>query len=223
MPGAISVSTEAAGAQLEHAALGDVEHLLAAAQRVGAGERAVLDGRRRTCGAAPSRAMRRPPSATRDVARARRNVPANTTFFALWLMLMKPPAPARRGPNFETLTLPSASACGEAEHRDVEPAAVVEVELVRLVDDRLRVDRGAEVQAAGRDAADHAGLGGEREQVVRCLSSAATAATPSGMPMPRLTTLFGAQLHRGAPRDHLAHVERRRLEACRPAPASRRR
>ena len=38
------------------------------------------------------------------------------------------------------------------------------------------------------------------------LSSAATAATPSGMPMPRLTTLFGLQLERGAAGDDLALV-----------------
>ena len=50
---------------------------------------------------------------------------------------------------------------GEAEEGEVEPAAVVEVELVRLVDDRLGIDGGAEVQARCRHAADHAGLGGQ--------------------------------------------------------------
>jgi len=33
-------------------------------------------------------------------------VPVNTTFLAFWLMLMKPPAPASRGPNFDRLTEP---------------------------------------------------------------------------------------------------------------------
>ena len=80
-------------------------------------------------------------------------------------MLMKPPAPASRGPNLLTLRLPCAVGLRQAEEGDVEPAAVVEVELVRLVDDRLGVHRGAEVEAAGRDAADDAGLGGQREQV----------------------------------------------------------
>ena len=48
---------------------------------------------------------------------------------------------------------------GEAEEGTIEPAAVVEIELVGLVDDRLRVGGGAEVQAGRRHAADHAGLG----------------------------------------------------------------
>jgi len=38
-------------------------------------------------------------------------VPTKTTSRADWLMLMKPPAPARRLPNLLTLRLPSASAC----------------------------------------------------------------------------------------------------------------
>ncbi|MCY1526246.1 hypothetical protein D9M68_612550 [compost metagenome] len=37
-------------------------------------------------------------------------VPTKTTALAFWLMLMKPPAPARREPKRETLRLPSASA-----------------------------------------------------------------------------------------------------------------
>ena len=53
----------------------------------------------------------------------------------------------------------------EPEERDIEPAAVVEVELVGLVDDRLRVGRRAEVETARRNAADDAGLGGQRQQV----------------------------------------------------------
>src|SRR5438270_1483453 len=47
---------------------------------------------------------------------------------------------------------------GESEESDVEPAAVVEVELVGLVDHRLGVDGSAEVEASRRQAADHAGL-----------------------------------------------------------------
>src|SRR4029453_18447718 len=54
---------------------------------------------------------------------------------------------------------------GHAQAGQVEPAAVVEVELLVLVQQRLRVDRGAEVQPALRHAADHAGLGGERQVI----------------------------------------------------------
>src|SRR5208337_3434569 len=53
----------------------------------------------------------------------------------------------------------------ESEERRVETAAVVEVELIGQVDDRLRVGGRAEVVTAGRDAADDAGLGGQRHQV----------------------------------------------------------
>ena len=65
-------------------------------------------------------------------------VPAKTTSRAVWLMLMKPPAPASRGPNLLTLRLPSRVGLRQAEHGQVEAAAVVEVELARLVDDGLR-------------------------------------------------------------------------------------
>ena len=51
---------------------------------------------------------------------------------------------------------------GEAEEGAVEPAAVVEVELIGLVDDGLGIDGGAEVEAGGGHAADDAGLGRQR-------------------------------------------------------------
>ena len=47
---------------------------------------------------------------------------------------------------------------GEAKEGDIEAAAIVEVELARLVDDRLRIAGGAEIQPAGWNAADDAGL-----------------------------------------------------------------
>jgi hypothetical protein len=46
------------------------------------------------------------------------NVPPKRTRHELWLMLMKPPAPASRGPNRRTLTWPSASTW--ATHADAE-------------------------------------------------------------------------------------------------------
>ena len=107
--------------------------------------------------------MRSRPSAHRDrAAPPAVKVPTKTTALAFWLMLMKPPAPASRGPKRETLRLPCGVDLRQAEEGEVEAAAVVEVELVGLVDDRLRVGRGAEVEPAGRHAADHAGLGGQR-------------------------------------------------------------
>ena len=52
-----------------------------------------------------------------------------------------------------------------AEERLIQPRPVVEVELVRLIDDRLRVGCGAEAQAARREAANRASLNRERDQV----------------------------------------------------------
>ena len=74
------------------------------------------------------------------------------------------------------------------EAGQVEPAAIVEVELLVLVEERLRVDRRAEVQPALRHAADHAGLGGQRQVVEHPLLGGDRGHAPPGMPMPRLTT-----------------------------------
>src|SRR5271165_761091 len=52
-----------------------------------------------------------------------------------------------------------------AEAGHVEAAAVVEVELLVLVDHRIHVDAGAEVAAARRNATDYAGLYGQGQQV----------------------------------------------------------
>src|SRR5262249_2225032 len=91
----------------------------------------------------------------------------------------------------------------ESEERDVEPASVVEVELIRLVDDRLRVRRRAEVEAARGDAADDARLGRQRDEVedlllVRDARDALRHADAE------VDDAVRAQLHRGAPRDDLA-------------------
>ena len=56
-----------------------------------------------------------------------------------------------------------------AEARHIEAAAIVEIELLILMDHGIRVDRGAEIQAALRQAADHAGLGGEGHVVEHLL------------------------------------------------------
>ena len=67
------------------------------------------------------------------------NVPANRIRRAFWLMLMKPPAPASRGPKRLTLTLPSRVDLRHAQAREVEAAAVVEIELLVLVQHAPRV------------------------------------------------------------------------------------
>ena len=140
------------------------------------------------------------------------NVPANTTLRAFWLMLMNPPAPASFGPKRLTLTLPSSVRLGHAEEREVEPAAVVEVELLVLVDDRLGVHRRAEVEPRGRHAADHARLGGERDELVDALLGRDRGDT-LGHADAEVDDAAGPQLHGAAPGDDLALVERHRLDA----------
>ena len=137
------------------------------------------------------------------------NVPRNTTFLAFWLMLMKPPAPASAVPNRLTLTLPSASTCARPRNGDVQPAAVVEVELGRLVDHRLRVARGAEVEAAGRHAADDARLGGQRQQVDDALLGG-DVGDAFGHADAEVDDAVAPQLDRGAARDDLALLQRQR-------------
>ena len=87
-------------------------------------------------------------------------VPVKTTALAFWLMLMKPPAPVSLPAEPADVDVALGVALGHAEDGEVEAAAVVEVELLVLVDHRVGVDRRAEVEARGRHAADHAGLGG---------------------------------------------------------------
>ena len=53
----------------------------------------------------------------------------------------------------------------QAQECEVESSTVIEIELIRLVDHRLRIDRRAEVHPAGRNAADHAWLGSQRKQI----------------------------------------------------------
>src|SRR5947209_2136279 len=54
---------------------------------------------------------------------------------------------------------------GEPEKRGVKSAAIIEIELIRLVDDRLRIAGRAEIQTASGDAPDYPRLCGERHQV----------------------------------------------------------
>ena len=127
-----------------------------------------------------------------------------TTFLAFWLMLMKPPAPASRGPNFETLSEPLVG-LREAEKREVETAAVVEVELVRLVDHRLRIGRRAKIHPARGYAADHAGLRGERNKI-NDLFLIGNGSNAFGHADAEIDDTVGLQFERGAARDDLSRA-----------------
>ena len=163
MPGATSSSSMPSAVEAEDRALGHVHHLLAALARVAAVEGQLLHLRGPTsrCGPparsasppAPSGAASRPPVVS---------VPENTTLRAPWLMLMKPPGPLIERAVAADVDVALAVDLGERQEGEVEPAAVVEVELVGLVGHHVVVDAGAGVHAAGRHAADDALLDGER-------------------------------------------------------------
>ena len=142
------------------------------------------------------------------------NVPRKNTLRAAWLMSMKPPAPTSRRPKRLTLTLPWRSASAMPRKAWSSPAAVVEVELVRLVDDRLRVGGRAEAQAAGGHAADGARLDGQRDQVQDPLL-VGHGGDALGYPDAEVHDRVDLQQHRGAARDHLARVQRRRARRLR--------
>ena len=91
----------------------------------------------------------------------------------------------------------------QTEKRHVEPAAVVEVELIRLVDHRLGVDRGAEIDAARGHAADHAGLGGQRDEIDDLLF-VGDRRDALGHADAEIDDAVGLQLERRAPGDDLA-------------------
>ena len=92
---------------------------------------------------------------------------------------------------FADVQIAFAVGLGEPEKGCVKATAIIEVELIGLIDDGLRVDRRSEIESACRDAADDAGSAVSVSKSV-IFSSLATFAMPSGMPMPRLTTLFAS-------------------------------
>ena len=151
-------------AELEHGAVGDVAHLLATL----AGELAVEARSRvpgaRTWAGCPRSATSTPPSISSSRPCAV-SVPTKLILPVRALMFGKPPGPRTRPSKACTLTLPSASTSANERRRDVEPAAVVEVEHVRLVDHRLVVEAGAALVAGNRHAAEDALLDGQHQLI----------------------------------------------------------
>jgi hypothetical protein len=102
----------------------------------------------------------------------------------------------------------------EAQKRDVEAAAVVEIELVGLVDHRLRVDRCAKIHAAGGYAADNAGLCGERDEIGD-LFFAGDGGDAFGASDAEIDDAVWFEFERGAARDDLSRaVLHRRQGTC---------
>ena len=87
----------------------------------------------------------------------------------------------------------------------VETAAVVEIKLIGLVDDGLRVDGGAKVQASGRCAADDARLGCQGNEVGHLLFGRDGGHT-LGHANAQVHHAVGAQFQRSAARDAFARA-----------------
>ena len=98
---------------------------------------------------------------------------------------------------------------GERQAGDVEPAAVVEVEHVRLVDHRLVVEAGAALVAGDRHAAEDALLDGQHELVGDALLPG-DPADELADPEAEVADRAGRELEQRAAGDDLAHVERQR-------------
>ncbi len=100
---------------------------------------------------------------------------------------------------------------GHAQTGHVEPAAVIEVELLVLVDDGLGVHRGAEVEAGLRHATDDSRFGGQR-YVVEDALLVRHRRDAFGHADAEVHDAAHGQLEGAAPRDDLAFVERHRRE-----------
>ena len=132
-------------------------------------------------------------------------------------MLMNPPAPARRGTKFAHVQIALLVRLGKTEERGIKAAAVVVVELVGLIDNGLRVDRSAEVEAACRHAANDSRLGRQRHQV-RDFFLIGDARNAFGHADAQIDDAVGIKLQRRAPRDDLSFVHLHRRDRSRACP-----
>ena len=165
MPGRDLDQHEAVVLEREHRPLGDVADLLAALAGEPAVERDLADRRARTCRGSPSLDD---PDARPSISSSRPcavSVPTK-------LILRRPGADVREAARPADAALEGVDVdvalgvdLGERQAGDVEPAAVVEVEHVRLVDHRLVVEPGAALVAGDRHAAEDALLDGQHELV----------------------------------------------------------
>ncbi len=116
-----------------------------------------------------------------DLQATRRDVPLNTTLRAFWLMLMKPPTPDDRVGEAADVDVARRVDLGEGQEGHVETTAIVEVELVGLVDHGVEVLGTAGVGPGQRRAADEALFVAQRDGVENAFLRGLTAETPVEM------------------------------------------
>ena len=99
----------------------------------------------------------------------------------------------------------------EPQEREVQAPAVVQVELVRLIDHRLRVGGRAEIQSSGGNSADHSRLGRQRDQIDDPLLGG-DLGDALGHADAQIHQAVGPQLQGGAAGDDLALAHRHRAD-----------
>ena len=124
-------------------------------------------------------------------------------------MLIKPPAPASRVPKRLTLTCSLGVHLRHAQAGHVEAAAVIEVELLVLVNDGIGIDRRAEIEPTLRQPADHPRLRRQRD-VVQYFFLIRDLGHPFGHADAEVHYAAHRQLERAAAGDDLALVQRHR-------------
>ena len=215
MPGATSISTSPSDFEGEDGALGDVADLLAALAGEPAVERDLADLGHELAEAALARDA--DAAVDLDLEPARRQRPDEVDLRRPRADVREPARPAHPALEGVDVDVALGVHLGERQARDVEPAAVVEVEHVGLVDHRLVVEPGAALVAGDRDAAEDALLDGQHELVGDALLPG-DPADELADPEPEVADGAGRELEQRAAGDDLADVERqRRLRPDRPA------
>ena len=157
---------KAIGDKAEDTALRDVQHALATPQGVVAGESAMLDLAYELANVALAGDDEAPVRYLHGE-RPRRECAYEHHCLGALADVDEPARSSEARPEARHVEIAVPVDLGEAEECTIEPATIVEIELIGLVDDGLRVHCGAEVEAGGRNAADHAGLGSQRDEIGR--------------------------------------------------------
>ena len=87
-------------------------------------------------------------------------VPTKTIFLASLADVDEPAGTGEAGSEFAHVQVSVLIGLGQPQESHVQPSAVVKIKLIGLIDEGFHVGAGAEIQAAGRNSSDHAGLGG---------------------------------------------------------------
>ena len=143
------------------------------------------------------------PSANPSLQTARREGAAEDQALGVLADVDESPHARQPGAEFAHVEVALAVRLRQAEEGQVESAAVVKIKLVRLIDDGLGIDRGAEIQPSGRNSADHSGLGGEGNEIDDLLLIGHIGHA-FGHADSQVDHAVGLQLERRPARDHLA-------------------